>query len=297
MSVVIPTFNRSGSIDRAIDSVIRQTYRDIEVIVVDDGSRDDTVERVRAHSKGDPRVRLIVQRQHAGAQAARNAGIRAAKGAWVAFLDSDDTFLPESVELRVEALNQSGCEVVHSECYCLDPGEDERRLFHVPQMKDWIFGTLLGRPGPMFQGMIVSRTALERISCLDESLVSWQEWDTAIRLAQYFAFAFVKQPTFVYDRRHDGTISKDTLRTALGYEQVVVKHRRHMVMHLGANSLSRHYRVAARFYREGGSPWNARRCSFVAGLWRIGGVKGRVSRLGSRVRSKLRRWGHLRLRQ
>jgi glycosyltransferase involved in cell wall biosynthesis len=294
VSVVIPTFNRSAFIDRAIDSVLAQTYPDIEVIVVDDASSDDTVARVRARSKSNPRVRLIVQGQQAGAQAARNAGIRAANGAWVAFLDSDDEFLPESVELRVEALHQSGCEVVHSECYWLKPGEDERRLFQVPPLTGWIFRILLQTPGPMFQGIIASKGALERISYLDESILSWQEWDTAIRLAQRYAFVFVSQPTFVYDCRHGGTISKNPLRTARGYEQVVVKHRRQMLKHLGAAGLSRQYQRAANFYREASSPWNAWRCSIVAGIWRTCGVKRLVSGYGGRVRSKLRRWGYLR---
>ena len=284
VSVVIPSFNRSAFIDRAIDSVLGQTYPDIEVIVVDDASSDNTVARVHARSKSDPRVRLIVQGQQAGAQAARNAGIRAAKGAWVAFLDSDDEFLPESVELRVGALNQSECEVVHSECYWFKPGEPERRLFQVPPLTGWIFGTLLQRPGPMFPGIIASKAALERIAYLDESIVSWQEWDTAIRLAQHYAFAFVGQPTFVYDCRHEGTISKNPLRTARGYEQIVIKHRRHMLKHLGASGLSRQYQLAANYYREGSSPWNAWRCSIVARIWRTWG----------RVRSRLRRWGYLR---
>ena len=294
VSVVIPTFNRSAFIDRAIDSVLGQTYSNIEVIVVDDASSDNTVARVRARSKSDPRVRLIIQGQQAGAQAARNAGIRAANGAWVAFLDSDDEFLPESVELRVDALNQSGYKVVHSECYWLKPDEAERRLFHVSPLTGWIYRTLLQTPGPMFPGIIVSKVALERIAYLDESILSWQEWDTAIRLAQHYAFAFVSQPTFVYDCRHEGTISKNLLRTARGYEQVVVKNRRHMLKHLGAAGLSRHYQLAASFYRQGSSPWNAWRCSIVAGIWRTCGVKGLVSSYGSRVRSKLRRWGYLR---
>jgi glycosyltransferase involved in cell wall biosynthesis len=294
VSVVIRTFNRSASIDRAIDSVLGQTYPDIEVIVVDDASSDNTEARVRARSRRDPRVHLIVQGRQAGAQAARNVGIRAANGPWVAFLDSDDEFLPESVELRVEALNQSGCEVVHSECYWLKPGETERRLFHVPRLTGWSFRTLLQTPGPMLQGIIASRVALERIAYLDESIVSWQEWDTAIRLARQYAFAFVSQPTFVYDCRHEGTISKNSLRTARGYEQVVVKHRRHMLRHLGAAGLSRHYRLAASFYREGSSTWNAWRCSMVAGIWRTCAVKGLVTDYGGRVRSRLRRWGYLR---
>ncbi|GAA1962049.1 glycosyltransferase family 2 protein [Agromyces allii] len=95
ISVVIPTFNRGHLLDRAIDSVLSQTYRELELIVVDDGSTDDTgvvVERRR-----DERVSYIRQ-DNAGAPSARNRGVAVAKGAWIAFLDSDDEWDPELLE-------------------------------------------------------------------------------------------------------------------------------------------------------------------------------------------------------
>jgi glycosyltransferase involved in cell wall biosynthesis len=96
VSIIIPTYNRAYCIKDAIDSVLGQTFQDYELIIVDDGSTDGTHEVVEAY---DDRVRLIRQ-VNDGASAARNAGIRAAKGEWVAFLDSDDTW--ESEKLRVQ---------------------------------------------------------------------------------------------------------------------------------------------------------------------------------------------------
>lgn len=102
ISVVIPTYNREKTIKRCLDSVVNQTYPVCEIIVIDDGSRDKTLDIIRTEYGN--RVKVIRQK-HKGAQAARNAGIRAASGEYIAFLDSDDEWLLNKIELQVEILN------------------------------------------------------------------------------------------------------------------------------------------------------------------------------------------------
>ncbi len=101
-SVVIPAFNAGGFIKRTIDSVLAQAYSDYEVILVDDGSTDDTAQVVKSYGS---KVRYIYQ-QNAGDGPARNTGIAAAKGQWIAFLDHDDEWLPEKLQLQMELLNK-----------------------------------------------------------------------------------------------------------------------------------------------------------------------------------------------
>src|SRR5438132_11460312 len=101
VSVVIPTYNRAHVVVEAIDSALAQTFPDLEVIVVDDGSSDDTASRVRGHP--DPRVRYLV-RPHAGVSATRNAGIAAARGTLLSFLDSDDLWRPDKLAREVAFL-------------------------------------------------------------------------------------------------------------------------------------------------------------------------------------------------
>ncbi len=103
ISVVIPAYNAGGFIKRTIDSVLAQTYRDYEVIVVDDGSTDNTAEAVKSYAG---KIRYIYQ-ENAGDGPARNTGIRAAKGDWIAFLDHDDEWLPEKLRLQMELLNRN----------------------------------------------------------------------------------------------------------------------------------------------------------------------------------------------
>jgi GT2 family glycosyltransferase len=102
-SVVIPTFNRARAVCRAIDSVLAQTYPSIEIIVVDDGSTDATARMLAQRYGGDSRVRCVVQ-ENAGAACARNAGFAKATGAYVALLDSDDTWRPWKLELQVKVM-------------------------------------------------------------------------------------------------------------------------------------------------------------------------------------------------
>jgi glycosyltransferase involved in cell wall biosynthesis len=110
ISVVLPAWNREGSIRAAVKSVLSQTFTDLELLVVDDGSTDNTMAMLDDIS--DPRLRRLASSSNAGSSAARNIGIRAAIGEWVAFQDSDDEWLPEKLEKQIARLEAGGPEVV-----------------------------------------------------------------------------------------------------------------------------------------------------------------------------------------
>src|SRR5687768_6755484 len=97
-SVVVPAFNVAGCLDRAIDSVLAQTVRDFEIIVVDDASSDATADLARRRAAQDPRIRLLQNRVNSGPSVARNHGIAAARAEWVAILDADDAYEPDRLE-------------------------------------------------------------------------------------------------------------------------------------------------------------------------------------------------------
>ena len=108
ISVVIPTFNRASQVQAAVKSVLAQTYREFEVIVVDDGSTDGTksiFQRFLSENNAANQVRYMFQ-PNQGQSAARNKGVEAARGEWIAFLDSDDTWFPEKLELQMKALER-----------------------------------------------------------------------------------------------------------------------------------------------------------------------------------------------
>src|SRR5437016_1292414 len=132
-SIIIPAYNRESSLKRAIKTALQQSIRDIEVIVVDDGSRDRTAIVAGRCADADRRVRLLRHSVNRGAQAARNTGAQAARGRWLTFLDSDDTILKKSLELRLKVATTENVDVVHSDCYILRKSSP-RQLLGLPNL-------------------------------------------------------------------------------------------------------------------------------------------------------------------
>jgi len=118
----------------------------------------------------------------------------------------------------------------------------------------------------MFQVMLMSANAFRQIGGLDETIVAYQEWDTAIRLGRGFRFAYESAPTFVYNCQEPDTISKDERRSAQGYSQVVRKHLLPIMLRLGPRAISNHYRVIARHYSLAGDARQTRMSSIIAFL-------------------------------
>lgn len=251
VSVIIPTYNRSSTVSIAINSVLTQSFEDYEIIVVDDASTDNTAACVKELEKRDNRIQYYCQSHNEGAQAARNTGIRLSRGKWIAFLDSDDQWLPHSLAKRLEVARQCSTHVVHSDCYVTCGNGDTKQL-GVPALAGWVYRDLLVRAGPMFQAFLVAKGALERIGYLDEQIVAYQEWDTAIRLARHYPFGFVQKPTFIYNCCGEDTISKNVMYDAIGYRQVVHKHIISILLRAGPAALAGHYRgIAIRLKRAG----------------------------------------------
>lgn len=248
VSVIIPTYNRCQLLKRAIQSVLTQTYQDIEVIVVDDASTDETQLFVDSLSRKDTRIRYLHHNTNRGAQTARNSGIRVAKGEWIAFLDSDDEWLPEKIERQLEVANREHVSVVHCECYIQSSENHRRRLFRTPPYSGNIYRSLLRHPGPLFSGLFVRKENLDIIGLLDEEIQSYQEWDTSIRLAKHCRFGFIDEPLFVYHLHSGETISKDMTREADGWAQIVRKHETEILREAGSDALKKHYEILCKKY-------------------------------------------------
>ena len=276
VTVVVPSFNRASRIEGALRSIQRQTFALWEAVVVDDGSVDNTADKVAQFAGEDSRIRLIRHPHNRGAQAARNTGIDAARTKWIAFLDSDDEWMPESLELRLDAAQRNRVQVIHTGAYVIRENAD-KSLYEVPAIQGWIYTQLLKRPGPMFQGLLVAKEAFAKIGGLDERIVALQEWETTIRLAKHYSFGFVAAPTFVWDCRGGDTITKDRRRDAMGYEQVVRKHFFPM-LRTGPETLSAHYGKLAQRYAEASAKPDALRSRMYAKFWQVAGAAPRALR-------------------
>ncbi len=192
VSVVIPSYNRAHAIAASIQSVLSQTYENIELIIVDDGSKDNT--KAVIEGVGDPRIRYVYQ-ENAGACAARNHGARLAKGDYVAFHDSDDTWYPDKLEKQMAAMERTGADIVICKLLMHQPDGTQIRYpkrigeGFISQADD-LFGigtqTILARKKvtdsshfdasfPRYQDLEWIYRALQSYSvyCLDEPLVDY----------------------------------------------------------------------------------------------------------------------------
>jgi glycosyltransferase involved in cell wall biosynthesis len=261
VTVVIPVFNRPAAVRRAIASVLAQTCRDLEIIVVDDGSTDASAAAVAAIA--DPRIRLIRHERNRGGSAARNTGIKAGTAPYVAFLDSDDEWLPTKVERQLEVFRRSGERlglvytgverVFDDGSVCREIPRGEANFTLALLKATAIVETSLG---------MVRRSALEATGGFDESLPSCQDLDLWLRLAERFSADVVPEVLVRVSKGNDsGRISANVPRTVQGRDLFFRKHKdrliRHGVLHLYLREsgwwLQRRVgdsRAARRLYRE-----------------------------------------------
>jgi glycosyltransferase involved in cell wall biosynthesis len=204
VSIVIPTYNRAGVIARAVESVLSQTYRDIEVIVVDDGSSDDTAAVLARFGN---RIRLVRQTNQ-GVSAARNTGIRVAAGEYVAFLDSDDQWHATKLQKQIEALQKYGVGVCFTRC-ASDNQEPVRDVDHLKPSKAegdvWYFENALetlwlGHTHPLVPSMIAEKQLLYKAGLFDESLYAGEDTRLIYNLFFLTGFAYVNEPLVVIYR-------------------------------------------------------------------------------------------------
>ncbi len=195
VSVIIPTYNRREYVQEAIDSVLAQTYRDFEIIVIDDGSTDGTGEALTARY-GD-QIRYIWQK-NAGESAARNLGIDIARGQYVAFLDSDDLWLPNKLVKQIVVLRQnSQVGLVYSYVYQID--REGRRLPGAP------LGESTADVQPVFENLVQScifapgtvvarKDCLQQVEGFDLTIQYGEDWDLWLRLSLVTEFSAVREP-------------------------------------------------------------------------------------------------------
>lgn len=230
VSVIIPTLNRVHVLPRAIRSALAQTVTDLEVLVVDDGSTDGTEDVVEALS--EPRVRLVCHESRRGAPAARNTGIEHARGEYLAFLDSDDEWLPRKLERQLAALSPSIDGAVDvATCGLTSRSVPDRSPEARPPRELTYRGLLAFREGP-WSGptILVRRTQATEAIRFDESLCSGQDWDFVVRLADRARVVTVPEPLLLVHRAPGEFIGTPTAKLR-GRLQLLAKYGEELRRH------------------------------------------------------------------
>ena len=191
VSAINPTHNRGQTVLRALRSVYAQRVPVNEVIVVDDGSSDDTAERIQVEFPG---VILISQNQH-GVSHARNRGIDAARGEWLAFLDSDDEWLPIKIETQLNAVrNNSSYRICHSNEIWIRNGRRVNPMDKHKKYGGWIFEHCLPRCAISPSSVLLHRSAVEEFGSFDESLPVCEDYDLWLRLTATLPVMHIPEP-------------------------------------------------------------------------------------------------------
>ena len=208
VSVIIPTYNHAAFLPEALESVFAQTCSPLEVIVVDDGSADETAEVLRVYKR---RIQVLSQ-PNRGVAAARNAGAGVASGELLAFLDADDTWLPAKLERQVARFGgEPGVGLVHCGVEEVDVRGHQLRA-RLDGMGGWVSREMLRfRQGVILGGgsaAVIRRTAFLDVGGFDETLSTSADWDLYYRIARRYPVGFVPEVLVCY-RIHGGNMHRN----------------------------------------------------------------------------------------
>lgn len=217
VSVILPTYNRAHTLLRAANSVLNQTYKNFELIIIDDCSTDNTEEVVK--NIHDERIVYIRQFSNKGAAAARNTGIKIAKGDYVAFQDSDDEWLPEKLEKQMNVFKSVSLEVgvVYTGFWRIEKG----KKIYIPATKTTkkevdIHNKLLKGNFITTQVAVVKKECFKKLGGFDERLPRLQDWELWIRISEHYGFYFIDEAlAIVYLQKESISMSIDALKIAL----------------------------------------------------------------------------------
>ena len=204
VSVIIPTYNRSWCLSEAIDSVLSQTFQDMELIVVDDGSTDETPALL---SRYDDRLRCLRQTNQ-GVSVARNHGIQAANGALIAFLDSDDLWQPDKLARQVDFFDrQPDALICQTEETWIRRGVRVNPKHRHRKPSGWIFEPSLALCLVSPSAVMMRRELLEEMGGFDESLPACEDYDLWLRVSLRHPIHLIDEPLVIKRGGHDDQLS------------------------------------------------------------------------------------------
>lgn len=205
ISVIIPTYNRVHTLSRALDSVLAQTHPADEVIVIDDGSTDSTVELIQ---NSYPNVKLI-QQQNGGVSAARNSGIRATHCDWIALLDSDDGWLPNKLDKQLTLVSQQPeYKIIHSDEIWIRNGVRVNQMKKHTKKGGWIFQDCLPLCAISPSAAMIHRAVFDDVGLFDETLPACEDYDLWLRITSQYPVLYCDEPLINKYGGHEDQLSR-----------------------------------------------------------------------------------------
>ena len=195
VSVILPTYNRAHTLLRSIESVLNQTYSNFELIIVDDGSTDNTTEVVKSFN--DSRIIYIKKSKNAGPASARNTGINNSRGKYIAFQDSDDEWLKEKLEKQILLLEKSdnNVGVVYSSFYKIMSNNNKVLIpkSSIKEKEGWIYKRLLSGNIVGMPVALIKKECFEKCGNFNENLHALEDWELFLRISKDYKFIFINE--------------------------------------------------------------------------------------------------------
>lgn len=263
VSVIIPVYNRREFLVRAIKSVLNQSYSDFEILVIDDCSSENIQEIVLSFH--NDRIVYVRHEKNSGANVARNTGIAYARGEFVAFLDSDDEWLPEKLKDQMEIFAQADEKVgiVYSGYWIMQ--NSKKFLGHIPEKRGDIFQDELVRDyvSPT-SCVMVRKSCLEKAGRFDIDMLARQDYEMWLRLSREFYFEYIKQPlSVIYFDKDPRRISLSGIDKQISAEEMILEKYKDNIHALSTKTqkeiYGRHYLVLGKRCWYNGSAKHARR--------------------------------------
>jgi len=257
VSVIIPTYNRANRLGRAVKSVLNQTFNNFELLIIDDGSEDNTHDIVSDFS--DSRIIYLKHETNKGPNAARNSGLGIAQGENIAFLDSDDEWLPTMLEKQLEALKlNKGLSVVYARAYVQKADGD------------FISGTKFSLNGEVYkealtQGylsymitLMVKKACFDKIGPFDEQFSNCDDDDICLRLAKEYRFGLIPDELAIIHLDKSTQISSQAKSYAEGWWKLFNKHESEIIRVCGYGVMAQHIMKSGHLFMRAKQPNNAR---------------------------------------
>lgn len=211
ISVIIPVYNRKDKCLIAVDSVLKQSYKNFEIIVIDDGSSDDLGHIIKARYNHLSRGKLVYDyQQNRGVSSARNKGIKKANGEYIAFLDSDDIWHKKKLEIQMNFLNQNPhLRIYHTNEKWVLHGRHHNQSKHHQKYGGWIFEKILTRCLISPSTIILHKNIFNRAGLFDETLPVCEDYDLWLRISLAFEIGFIDKILITKTGGHDDQLSRN----------------------------------------------------------------------------------------
>lgn len=262
VSILLPTYNRGHLLGRAIDSVLNQTYTRYELIVIDDGSTDHTRQVVKGFK--DVRIQYFKHYENKGISAARNTGLDAATGKYIAFIDSDDEWLPKKLEMQMASFENAGSHVgvVYTSTLLLDAqGWSRMPKAGAKKLQGDIHETLLTENIIPMPSVLMRKACFDQVGLFDENLYQAGDYELWLRISRKYKFMYIATPLMIKYSQPDGLSNAHNL-DPLCFKYILLKHWH--AFSKSKKKLGRNLFRLGNIFCQSGQMKMGRKCFFMA---------------------------------